>query len=253
MATPLSFEGRDTIRVVTELDNPAWWALTGSQRGLGTSTSMAARFDPEISPFGAFPEDPEPAHWADLARLTGAGRSVALIGHSEDDLLPPPDWTVEWEGSGVQMLGDGLVGQPPSRVQTDGSAHRPVALGDVDVPDMLALVAEARPGPFLVRTVEFGGYLGVRHEGRLIAMAGERLRPPGFTEISAVATHPGHRRKGLAEHLVRAVVSAAAARGDVPFLHAASSNTNAVRLYRSMGFRVRRTVWFRALLVPPAE
>jgi ribosomal protein S18 acetylase RimI-like enzyme len=247
----LSSDGQDGIRVVTELDNPVWWALAGSQRALGTSTSTAARFDPAVSPFGAFAGDPGPLDWADLARLTGADLTVALIGTGEDHLRPPPGWTVEWEGSGVQMLGDGVVGRPPSSAESDGSAQRFVVLGDTDVPDMLALVAEARPGPFLIRTVEFGGYVGVRQQGQLIAMAGERLRPPGFTEVSAVATHPEHRRKGLAERLVRTVVSAATARGDVPFLHAAASNTNAVRLYQSMGFRVRRTVWFRALRVPP--
>jgi predicted GNAT family acetyltransferase len=154
------------------------------------------------------------------------------------------------------MLGEGVVGRPlsglesDSGVESDESAERPVTLTDVDVPDMLALVAEARPGPFLARTVEFGGYVGVRHDDRLVAMAGERLRPRGFTEVSAVATHPDHRKKGLAERLVRAVVHAATARGDVPFLHAAVSNTNAVRLYESMGFTVRRTVWFRVLQVP---
>jgi ribosomal protein S18 acetylase RimI-like enzyme len=254
MAT-LSSDGQDGIRMAvgTDLDNPAWWALAGPQRGLGMSTSRAARFDPAVSPFGAFASDPGPLDWADLARLTGPGRTVALIGHGEDHLRPPPGWRVEWEGSGVQMLGDGVVGRPLSGVEYDRAAERPVTLGDVDVPDMLALVAVARPGPFLVRTVEFGGYVGVRHDGRLIAMAGQRLRPPGFTEVSAVATHPEHRRKGLAERLVRAVVSAATARGDVPYLHVADSNANAIHLYDSMGFAVRRTVWFRVLLVPATE
>ncbi len=82
-----------------------------------------------------------------------------------------------------------------------------ISLGVEDVPDMLTLVAEARPGPFSVRTVEFGGYVGIRRNGRLVAMAGERLQPPGFAEISAVATSPEYRRQGLAELLVRSVAS----------------------------------------------
>jgi ribosomal protein S18 acetylase RimI-like enzyme len=147
------------------------------------------------------------------------------------------------------MLGDRVVGEPLVRTD-DGPAADPVTLGAADVHDMLALVTEARPGPFLTRTVEFGGYVGIRHRDRLVAMAGQRLRPPGYAEVSAVATHPEHRRKGLAERLIRIVVSAATTRGDVPFLHAAASNTNAIRLYESMGFTVRRTVWFRSMRVP---
>ena len=238
---------------MTELDNPAWWALAGPQRGLGMSTSRAARFDPAVSPFGAFAAEPDLSAWADLAQLTGPGQTVALIGPSPDQLRPPSGWSVEWEGSGVQMLGDRVVGEPLVRADDDGSAADPVTLGAADVPDMLALVAEARPGPFLARTVEFGGYVGFRHGERLIAMAGERLRPPGYVEVSAVATHPDHRRKGLAERLIRIVVSAATARGEVPFLHAAASNTNAIRLYESMGFTVGRTVWFRSMRVPHSE
>ena len=191
---------------MTELDNPAWWALTGSQSGLGTSTSRAARYDPAVSPFGAFATEPDASAWADLARLTGPGQTVALIGPDPDHLRPPPGWTVEWEGPGVQMLGDRVVGEPLVRTD-DGPAADPVTLGAADVHDMLALVTEARPGPFLTRTVEFGGYVGIRHRDRLVAMAGQRLRPPGYAEVSAVATHPEHRRKGLAERLIRIVVS----------------------------------------------
>ena len=115
---------------------------------------------------------------------------------------------------------------------------------------MLALVAEAQPGPFLPRTVEFGGYLGVRRRGRLVAMAGERLRPPGFAEISAVATATDHRHQGLGELLVRAVVASVHARGEVPFLHASSENTVAVRLYDRLGFTLRREVSFLVLEAP---
>ena len=115
---------------------------------------------------------------------------------------------------------------------------------------MLALVGETRPGPFLSRTVEFGGYLGIRREGRLIAMAGERLRLVGFTEISAVATHPDHRRQGLAELLVRSVADAIIGRDETPFLHVAVDNAAAIRLYQSMGFVQRRTVSFVIVQAP---
>ena len=157
-----------------------------------------------------------------------------------------------WASPGVQMVGspDGLARQGPSPGQ--GLTDRPVSLGELDVPDMLALVAVARPGPFSSRTVEFGGYVGVRRAGRLVAMAGERMRPPGYAEVSAVATDPDHRRQGLAELLIRQVVAGIVARGEVPFLHAAGDNANAIRLYRSLGFIVRRTVGFSVVEAPPA-
>jgi predicted GNAT family acetyltransferase len=125
-----------------------------------------------------------------------------------------------------------------------------VPLGDNDVPEMLDLVARTRPGPFLPRTVELGRYLGIRRGGALVAMAGERLHPPGWSEISAVCTDPAHRGQGLASRLVRAVVALIRERGELPFLHAAADNTNALRLYESMGFRLRCTSTFEVVRAP---
>jgi predicted GNAT family acetyltransferase len=115
---------------------------------------------------------------------------------------------------------------------------------------MLALVERTRPGPFLPRTVELGTYLGLRSGGELVAMAGERLHPAGYTEISAVCTDEAHRGRGLATRLVLAVAHGIRQRGEIPFLHAAASNTTAIRLYESLGFRLRATVVFAAVRVP---
>ena len=117
-------------------------------------------------------------------------------------------------------------------------------LGAADVPEMLALVKRTRPGPFLPRTIELGPYLGVRRDGELIAMAGERLHPAGWSEISAVCTDERYRGQGLGSRLVRAIAAGIRERGERPFLHAAASNTGAIRLYESMGFRHRRPVSF---------
>ncbi|WP_308206707.1 GNAT family N-acetyltransferase [Paractinoplanes hotanensis] len=108
---------------------------------------------------------------------------------------------------------------------------------------MLDLVARARPGPFGPRTREPGTYLGIRREGALVAMAGERMRPPGWAEISAVCTDPAFRGQGLAARLIRAAVRE---RGETPFLHAAGTNTGAIRLYLAMGFQHRRDINFHA-------
>jgi ribosomal protein S18 acetylase RimI-like enzyme len=141
----------------------------------------------------------------------------------------------------VQLVADTVRGR------TDRVAVR---LGAADVPEMLDLVARTRPGPFLPRTVDLGAYWGIRRGGALVAMAGERLRPPGWTEISAVCTHPGHRGKGLATRLVLHVAAGVQAHGDLPFLHAAAANTDAIRLYEALGFVLRRRTVFRRVRVP---
>jgi hypothetical protein len=117
-------------------------------------------------------------------------------------------------------------------------------LGDADAPEMLALARLTDPGPFFERTHRLGGFVGLRHEGRLIAMAGERMKVPGFTEVSAVCTHPDHRGRGLAGALMRVVAQRILARGDTPFLHSYAANTGAVRLYETLGFRFRAEMRF---------
>jgi predicted GNAT family acetyltransferase len=235
------------------LDNPVWSALTGPQRDLGRSTALVGRFDPGISPFGAFSGSPSAAHWAELADLLGAGGSMVVVGRGELLLRPPEGWTVPLEMPGVQMLGDQLH---PVAAKADRGPIRlapfdeVIALDAADVPEMMDLVAVAKPGPFLERTIEFGGYIGIRRQGRLVAMAGERMHPAGYAEISAVATHPDHRGQGLAELLVRAVAAGIVERGEIPILHASADNERAIRLYRAMGFTVARQMSFALVRVP---
>ena len=104
---------------------------------------------------------------------------------------------------------------------------------------MVELAALTKPGPFLIRTHELGGYIGIRDQGRLVAMAGERFKLPGFTEVSAVCTHPDYRGRGYAAALTLAVATRIAARGETPFLHTFASNINAIRLYEKLGFVLR--------------
>jgi predicted GNAT family acetyltransferase len=125
-----------------------------------------------------------------------------------------------------------------------------VELGADSVPEMLDLVGRARPGPFWPRTREMGTYVGIRENGRLVAMAGERLRPPGWTEISAVCTAPEARGRGHAARLVRALAARIEARGERPFLHVAEENAGAVALYERLGFEVRKRVTFRGFRTP---
>lgn len=224
------------------LDNPVWEALDGPHRDFAETgpAGLAARYPASVSPFAALCDPEDPHAWADLAALAGPGQEVWVTGL----LTPPAGWQTLLSLPGVQLDGR------PVRGKEEPEAVR---LGAADVPEMLELVALAKPGPFSERTVELGTYLGIRSGGRLVAMAGERMRPPGWSEISAVCTHPDHRGKGLAGRLIRAVVAAVEERGDSPFLHAAAQNTSAIGLYETMGFTLRREPLFIGLRTPDTK
>lgn len=221
------------------LDDPAGAALGGPHAGFVRRQGRAACYDPEVTPFAALPRGARAQDWADLSTLIGPGGQAVVIG----DHPVPDGWQIGWHDQVVQLVDAGIevAGEPEA-----------VRLGPADVPEMLDLVSRTRPGPFLPRTIEMGSYLGVRRDGRLVAMAGERMHPPGFTEISAVCTDPAYRGQGLATRLIRAVAAGVRERGETPFLHAASDNTGAIRLYEAMGFAVRRSLTF-AVVQPPAS
>ncbi|WP_042366355.1 GNAT family N-acetyltransferase [Streptacidiphilus neutrinimicus] len=223
------------------LDNPAWAALTGPHAHLAERLGRAARYPVDVSPFTALADPADPSAWRDLATLVGQGNVTAVNGAIT---APPEGWEIVESGQGVQLVDTALRVEP---------APEAIRLGPDDVPEMLALVARTKPGPFLPRTVELGTYLGIRRDGRLVAMAGERLHPPGWTEISAVCTDPDHRGQGLATRLVRAVAAGIRQRGETPFLHAAAANTSAIRLYESIGFTLRRRTSFLLVRAPQPQ
>ncbi|MER5948129.1 GNAT family N-acetyltransferase [Streptomyces sp. NPDC001904] len=222
------------------LDNPAYAALTGPHARFAERRGRILRYPADVTPWVALPDGLTDADWADLAAFAGADGTVPVLGVREE---LPEGWEAVFDIPGVQFVDD-----------TVDAAHDPeaVRLTEADVPEMLDLVARTEPGPFEVRTIELGTYLGIRRDGVLAAMAGERLHPPGFTEISAVCTDPAYRGHGLAGRLVRAVAAGIRERGETPFLHTGASNTNAIRLYEALGFRLRRTTRFRTARVPAA-
>ncbi|MGW5644495.1 GNAT family N-acetyltransferase [Saccharopolyspora sp. NPDC003752] len=222
------------------LDNPAWASLTGPHAGFAEKHGQVLRYPVDMAPFLAIPDEFGDDGWRDVAALAGPGAVVPFSGRAR---TPPPGWEVVERLPGVQLVDDGVVG-----VGDDEA----VRLTAADVPEMLDLVKRTQPGPFLPRVVELGTYLGFRRGGELVAMAGERLHPPGWTEISAVCTDPAFRGQGLATRLMRAVVAGIRARGEKPLLHTVASNTGAIRLYESMGFRLRHRLFFTAVRVPEA-
>ncbi len=187
------------------------------------------RYPVDISGFAAVPDLPQQRDWDDLARLVGTAEGVAVV---ESGAEPPDGWIALSRSAVVQMVDDGVDSRPDAEA---------VRLEAADVPEVLDLVARTEPGPFAPRTIEMGTYLGFRQSGRLIAMAGQRFRPPGWTEISAVCTAPDFRGRGLATRLVLALADDIRRRGEAPFLHVVPSNTKAIALYETLGFRIRRT------------
>lgn len=220
------------------LDNPAYASLAGPHAVFAERRGDVLRYQPDVSPFIGMPDDPGPADWAAVADFVGPGGVAVLPALSAPF---PVDWEVLAMNDGVQLVAESLEpAQDPEAVR----------LGADDVPEILDLVRRTKPGPFAPRTIELGTYLGIRREGKLVAMAGERLRPPGYTEISAVCTDDAWRGHGFASRLTRAVAAGIVKRGETPFLHAVATNVNAIRLYEKMGFALRRATVFPRARAP---
>ena len=214
------------------LDRPIWHALAGPQHGFAVGTGKARRFRPDVSPFIACGDD-TPEALGEVAGLIGPGESVLFL---QRGAVPVPPGTARIEGGqGVQMVAwDFAATEPPPGI---------VALGEADAGAMLALATLTQPGPFRARTHELSQFWGIKDgTGRLLAMAGERLKLPGMSEVSGVCTHPDARGRGLAALLSRHVASEIVRRGEVPFLHAYASNAGAIALYERLGFRMNGEV-----------
>jgi predicted GNAT family acetyltransferase len=224
---------------VTELDNPIWSALTTQQAALGERAGSAARFLPAITSLAGLAE-PTTAALADLATLLRPAETANLLLDAPIDL--PPGLAVVETLDVPQMV---HAGPGPGDPDLDLAV-----LGDADAAEMQALAALTRPGYFSTRTHELGLFLGIRHEGRLVAMAGQRLRMPGAHEVTSVCTHPDHLGRGHGARLVGAQVARMRAAGDTPILHVFGANQRAIALYERLGFRIRRR--FAYVITTPA-
>lgn len=217
-------------------ENVVWECLSGPQLGFSTGTDQVRRFAPGFSPIIGF-ANPDQPNLTALEPFCQPGEEL-YCGRWDGGV--PTGWRLNEESTVLQLV---LENELPPRPRT----YRTVQLDLGHVPQMLELTHETQPGPFGPRTIELGEYRGILHEGRLVAMAGERFEIGRFREISAVCTHPDHRGQGLARHLVAELAQLQRARGQIPFLHVLADNLSALGLYQSLGFRIVRELPVRVI------
>ena len=227
------------------LDNLVWHALNAEQKLLSevSSNGCAVRFRPDVSPFCGMRDESEES-WAGLSELTGSEGVALLMGPKLSAI--PSDWEPLLAEVATQWLPRNLpLIDPRASAKTTPAEFYP--LQDEDVPEMLALAEMTEPGPFMPRTIEIGCYVGLRREGVLIAMAGERMRSGDWIEISAVCVHPKAQREGLGARLTLAVAESIQMQGKRPMLHVREGNEAAIALYRRIGFEFRQERYVYAL------
>ncbi len=214
------------------LDNPILNALLTDHGSHAIGEGQARRYPAPIGPLAGTPDQSQASYDA-LAKLAGPGGLIGLFFLDPPSL--PQGWSLFRGGILIQMVcskphldAAGILGQ--------GVTMR--RLGAADVPAMMDLARLTEPGPFRERTFELGNFYGVFEGDRLLAMAGQRMRVPGFVELSAVCTHPDARGRGYAGEVMREVMRDIVAEGRTPFLHAFDDNP-AVRLYLKLGFTQR--------------
>ncbi len=210
------------------LDRPIWSALTGRHASFAEGNSLALRYAPDIHPF-ACGRDDGPDSMQALADIAAPGDTQIFL--QADAIAAPHGFAVTATAAGVQMIADA----PLPMIEDERIAR----LGEADAADMLELATLTKPGPFTLRALALGNFWGIRENGKLIAMSGERLKVDGMTEVSGVCTHPDVRGRGLGKLMTRYAAGQISATGEQPFLHTYAANTGAIALYEKIGFRIR--------------
>lgn len=219
------------------LNNPAYNALCTGNQNLAMGTDDIKFFDSEVSPFVGFRNNSAES-FGQLYEMLPFNRYILHV--SPEKIALPANWKQLGVVSGYQMIYEG------STIADKGAGNR-ISLSEEHIPQMISLTKLTNPGPFASRTIEFGHYEGIFDGEQLVAMAGQRLNPAGYTEISAVCTHPDYLGRGYARQLLISQVNRMLAASNVPFLHVRGDNERAVKVYQSLGFSIRTNVHFNIL------
>ena len=225
------------------LDNPVWNALISGNKHLDVGSAQVKYFADDVSPFAGF-ETFTPQAFDLLHALVPAERLLGVV--SPVALAIPARWEVVQHMPVLQMVQE----RTPATGTLDGPPTIP--LGPAHVPAMLALTRQTNPGPFFPNTIAFGHYEGIFAGNELVAMAGQRMNPTPYAEISAVCTHPDHLGRGYAGQLIQRQARRIIAAGGIPFLHVKSTNTRAISLYEHLGFMARHEMSFYIIRKNPA-
>jgi len=215
---------------ITELDNPIWYSLNNAHKKFAIGGDSARCYPPEVFRGVGLKENTEEA-LAELATIPTQHRLI-IMNFPEVEQY---GWKIILQIPTLQMIYDKPLSKPEHEIEIH-------ALTQEDVPEMLALIELAKPGPFGERTIEMGSYIGIRQNNQLVAMAGSRIFTPHYREISAVCTHPDYRGKGYASLLIQLLTYQFQQEGIIPFLHVMASNENAIRLYEKLGFELHQEV-----------
>ncbi len=220
--------------MITPLDNPVWEALSSKQSHFKLGNQTLKYFPSNVSPFVSL------QNWSetDLQELINhlpADRSFSFM--ITKDVTLPPSFDIIFTTPLYQLYCPVLM-----PFANPGIAFR--RLGNADVAQMLALTEMTKPGPFYERTIDFGNYVGIFNNDQLVAMAGERLKVNGYTEVSAICTHPHFLGKGYASFLLSKISEHIVNEGNMPFLHVKKDNSRAIDVYKKLGFQIRTDVYF---------
>ncbi|GAB3312358.1 GNAT family N-acetyltransferase [Hymenobacter humi] len=224
------------------LDNPVWNALISGNKGLSEGVDGVKYFASDVSPFVGF-ETLAPQCFGLLHDLMPTQRLLGVV--SPAALAIPGQWQVVQQMQVLQMV------QEAATADAVAEEARLIPLGQEHVPAMLALTKRTNPGPFASNTIAFGHYAGIFDGNELVAMAGQRLHPEPYAEISAVCTHPDYLGRGYARQLLQYQARRIRAEAGIPFLHVKADNTGAIKLYESLGFRTRKEMSFYIIRKAP--
>lgn len=219
------------------LNNPVWYALNTGNSHLGEGNDRVKYFNSDVSPFIALRES-TPDSFGELYEMLPAPQ-ISFFASPVQLHIPAP-WKIIACVHGLQFVHNGLAVK-------DDRIHTTTTLSTSHIAEMVTLAKLTNPGPFNIRTIEFGHYQGIFNDTKLVAMAGQRMHAFNYAEVSAVCTHPHHTGKGYARQLLTNQINRILETSDTPYLHVKHDNNRAIDLYKSLGFSVRSDMYFYIL------